>query len=432
MKSLNKWYMHKQVLQGIFFFLIAVSALLFTGCGKDKIRRVAIWTNCQEFAPYIELFNKTHTDIKILLYYKENPANILQRGTDEKQPDIIAGPWLRTEKTTHYFHPLYNLFDRNNFPVSAFYPQLLDAGKVNHTQYLLPVSFNLPAVIFSTTNQEQIGDSYMISLDQIKKAGAAFNRKNKDGLSYSRIGFTPQSTAEFLYLTAKLKDAQFHKTKTAFAWNQDNLSSAVSYIHSWTKTFNTSAQTENDFAYKYLSMPSYRQVTTGRCLFSYIKSDQLFILSSEQTEGIDYRWIEQDKKIPIEDSLIMIGITKKSRNKEEAKIFIKWFLNANTQHDILEHKAKMKLDTDTFGIAGGFSSLKEVNEHILPMYYTMLLSNIPQAETLKIPEKLPPRWDSIRDHVVKPYLKQACSAEKPDTVERLEDRLTDWTKQNFN
>ena len=53
--------------------------------------RIVIWTSCREFAQYIELFNRQHTDNCAILVYKENPALSLPPAKDENPPDIIVG-----------------------------------------------------------------------------------------------------------------------------------------------------------------------------------------------------------------------------------------------------------------------------------------------------------------------------------------------------
>jgi ABC-type glycerol-3-phosphate transport system substrate-binding protein len=431
MKHLKKWTVSKKEVHTASLAFLCTAILLCAGCSVKTEKHITVWTNIPEFASYIELYNSTHDDKKVLLVYKENPSKALTALNGEISPDVVIGPWLRTEKTSRRFRPLDTIFDREHISSSVFYSQLLSAGQVNRTQYLLPVSFNLPAVIFSTDNQELIEDNYMLSLEQIRKTGAAYNKQNENGL-YTRIGFAPQSSSDFLYLAAKTKEVRFRESKNSFTWNTEKLADSITYLRKWTKDANTSSKIEQDFIYKYLYMPPYKQVTSGRTLFAYTTSDILFHLSPEQTAHIDYRWIYEDKKIPIEDSLIMLGIPQRAKHPALASDFIAWFLNADTQHAILEHKAKMNLDTDQFGIACGFSSLKEVNEHILPLYDTMLLSNTPPAEMLSVPEKLPVGWTDMKEQIVIPYLTEETANQGNKPAEPLGDRLTEWVKQNYN
>ena len=203
------------------FLSIAVlfaAGLLLTSCGEKEQRRIVIWTSCAEFAQYTELFNNTHPGSNAVIVYKSNPAQELPPAKDELPPDIVIGSWLRTDKTQKQFKSLDYLFDRQTVSSSMFYEQLLEAGKVRKTQYLLPVSFNLPAIIFSNSNSEYISENYMMSLDQIKSAGMSFNEKNKKG-SFSRIGFIPSASDDFLYLATKLYGADFREEKGQIVWN---------------------------------------------------------------------------------------------------------------------------------------------------------------------------------------------------------------------
>ena len=185
------------------FFLI--TAISLTGCDKSlkDTDRVVIWTSCSEFAQYIELFNKTHKDTKALLVYKKNPAEALPPAKDELPPDLIVGSWLYTDSAKKNFKSLDYLFDRKQISSTDFYEQLIEAGKYKHQQVLLPVSFNLPAIIFDSSNKNLMPDSYTLSLEQIKTAAIGYNQKKASG-AFSKIGFTPLSNDDFLYLTTKI------------------------------------------------------------------------------------------------------------------------------------------------------------------------------------------------------------------------------------
>ncbi len=406
-------------------------SLFLVACDeKTQEQRLVIWTDCPEFSQYIELFNKTHKDKSAILVYKENPALSLPPAKDEIVPDIIIGSWLRNENTTRYFKQIDSLFDRKSIASTDFYPQLLESGKVRKTQYLLPVSFNLPAIIFSTKNKDLISENYTITLEQIRKIASEYNTKNKNDV-YSKIGFTPLSNEGFLYLAAKLYNADIYEGKNQLEWNEENLQKSIDFMRDWIRTENTSPQIEEEFAYKYLFMPYYRQVTSDRTLFAYTTSDVLLKAIKNQDLQIDYRWVCQDDVIPIEDSYTMLGIYKKAKNVVGATEFITWFFQSDNQKQILERKIDFNLDTDLFGIAGGFSSIRDVNEHILPIYYTHLLSNLPPATMLEVPQKLPIRWDSVKSSVIDVYLRESVVAEDKTTVPSIRSLETEWRKKVF-
>ena len=416
----------------LFTVLLSFSVFLMFSCNSGAAyadrksgNRTVIWASSSEFAQYIELFNRSHPNNKVILVYKENPADCLPPARDEAAPDIIAGPYLRNDKTWLNFKSLEFLFDRQILSSENFYTQLIDAGKVYKRQYLLPVSFNLPCVMFASENKSLVTNDYSLTVDQIREISANFNQQNKNG-AYTRMGFTPLSYPEFPYLVARLFNVSFRSEKGNIIYNNVRLKDTIKFLREWSESANQSVQTEDDFAYKYLFMPDYRQATSGRCLFSYTTSDELFRFMDNEDENIDYRWIYKGDIIPVEDSMVMMGIYKDAENIVGATEFISWFLKSENQRSILERKARANLDTEKFGIAGGFSAVREVNDHILPLYYTKLLSNLPPSQMISVPEKLPAKWESYKEIVIEPYINDAVHSE---VLPEMIPYIKEWEKQ---
>ncbi|MCQ2572484.1 MAG: hypothetical protein MJ182_01170 [Treponema sp.] len=410
------------------YFGLLLSVFLccfFTGCSSRADNRTVIWASSPEFAQYIELFNRTHPDNKVILVYKENPADSIPPARDEAVPDIIAGPYLRNDKTWVNFKSLEYLFDRQILSSEDFYSQLIEAGRSQYRQFLLPVSFNLPCVMFSSENRNLVKNNYTFTVDQIREIAAGFNSQNKNG-AFTKMGFTPLSYPEFPYLVARLFDVDFRSEKGNIVYNNLRLKEAINYLRDWSESANQSVQIEDDFAYKYLFMPDYRQVSSGRCLFSYTTSDEFFRFMNDENEDIDYRWITKENSIPVEDSMVMMGIYKDAGNIVGATEFITWFLNSENQRAILERKSKANLDTEKFGIAGGFSAVREVNDRILPLYYKKLLSNLPPSQMISVPEKLPAKWDSYKEIVIEPYINDAVHS---DVLPEMIPYIKEWEKQ---
>lgn len=415
------------------FALVSFAFFLFSCDAKNRTqkKRIVIWTSSSEFAQYIELFNKNHKERNAVVVYKENPALSLPPAQDEVAPDIVVGSWLRTDGAFKYFKPLDYIFYNRNLNSDIFYKELFEAGQKNNVQFLLPVNFNLPAVVFSAENRDLIPDNYTLSLEQIRKVASEYNQKNGKG-DFTRMGFTPLSANDFLYLATKIFNADFHEEKGKIIWNRQNLQNAANELKDWIFTENSSAQTEEDFAFKYLFMPYYRQVISGRTLFAYTTSDKLFETLKNQNPAIDYRWIVSEKKIPIEDSFLMLGIFKDAQNQVGATEFISWFFRTDTQRQILERKEKLRLETEMFGISGGFSSVRDVTEHVVPVFYTHLLTNLPPSQMLSVPAQLPARWESFKSQVVEPYLRSAITAEQEDAILKIEDLESEWRRKIFD
>ena len=206
------------------------------------------------------------------------------------------------------------------------------------------------------------------------------------------------------------------------------MDNTVTFLKDWTKETNTSTTAEQDFAFKYLYTPDYRQVESNRCLFAYTSSEDLFKVPYEQLGDIDFRWIAKNDKITAKDDIVMLGMYSGSYNTRGAQEFIIWLMQESTQKAILERTERMQLNINTFGIAGGFSSIQSVNERIFPTYYRNLLGNLPAKDAIQSPPTFPLRWNSFKDRVVIPYLKDATNTELA-TTQSLEDRITAWLMQ---
>lgn len=420
----------------LFFLSFLLISLFCISCKKERAsvteqKRIIIWTSCSEFAQYVELFNSAHEDVKAVLVYKDNPALSLPPAKDELPPDIVIGSWLRSDSVNKNFKRLDYFFDNGLISSDIFYPQLLEAGKKGKVQYLFPVSFNLPIIIFSEENRSFISQNYILTPQEIKNISETYNKKNEKGF-YSRMGFTPLSNEGFLYLVTRIYNTNFHLEKNQIVWNNVYLKNAADFLRDWTISSNASAQTEEDFSFKYLFMPYYRQVTSERTLFSYTTSNEFFKLANEQELDIDFRWIVQDNKIHLEDSFVMLGIGRDCRNITGATEFVSWFFTSDNQKIILERKQHEKLETGLFGIAGGFSALTDVTEHVIPLFYTALLSNLPPSNMLTVPQKLPARWESYKSLVIVPYLENYIKASDPNVSPTIEFYEKEWRKKGFD
>ncbi len=409
--------------------LVFVGFLSFS-CNSTYENPIVIWTNKSEFVSYVELFNASQDDYKAIVVYKESPAESFPVAKDEVPPDIVVGPWLKNETIRKNFLPLNYLFAGMQLQEQNFYPQLLEVGNINNRQYLLPVSFNVPVIIFSKQNEDLITNNYLLSLDEIKEISLTYNRKNKSKI-FTSMGFAPRWNKDFLYTVAKMQGSNFQEQGRSFSWDKSKLDESINYLREWTTTNNETTTAEDDFSFKYLYMPSYKLVSSEHCLFAYSTSDKLFSIPEEKLSDIDYRWIHYENKIPVEDNIISLGLYKKSKNIEHAENFILWLMQEDTQKAILERNKSMKLNTATFGIAGGFSAIKSVNERIFTQFNSKLMGNLPIAECLETPNILPAHWDEIKEKVIIPYLMEATDTENQVTEQVLLDKISDWNKQYF-
>lgn len=411
-------------------FIITFVIISFFSCKNSE--PVIIWTDCPEFASYAEIYNSKN-ETKVLAVYKENLVESLPPTNDEKQPDIIVGSWLESLNLKKYFLPLDYLLSEYQIGKNVFYSQLLSLGYYDEKQYLLPVSFNLPCVFFSSELSEQdieIPNNYMLSLDEIKTLSKSFNKTNKSKI-YTKMGFAPSWSSEFLYTAIKLNNVQFYENQGQITWENEFLDETISYLRNWTIENNTSTAAESDFKFKYLYTPEYKWITEGNVMFAYATSQELFSNAEEKLKKIDFRWLNNDGNIPIEDKIVSIGIYRKSKNMKNAEHFLTWFLNEDTQKLIIAEMKKLNFVSSNFGIAGGFSSLKSINETVFPSFYPNLLGNMPPEENLSEISPLPSKWQSLKKRVIEVFLLDATDTSKEGPTVSMENLIAEWKKQHY-
>ena len=408
--------------------ILSFFSIILTSCQK-KDSVVIIWTDRPEMASYVELFNTTHTETKAMAIYKESPISSLLPVKGEYTPDLLVGPWLKSSTSRRYFKPIDYLFEEKKLVASDYYKQLLDYGVLNEKQYLVPLSFNLPAIVFTKNNEELIEDEHIVTLETLRDAAATYNKRNRNN-EYTFIGFAPSWDSNFMYMASRLNGASYQEKGNGFSWNGDAVSKTVSFFRDWTTEFNTSTADEQNFQFKYLYMSKYRQLASGKCAFAYMTSDQLFALTNEQASNLTFRWLVKDNSsVMVEDSIITMGIYKYATNPKGAEIFMEWLSSEETQQALIQRTENMHLDTVAFGIAGGFSALKNVNANVFPTHYRVLLGNLPTEQNLDLPNILPYRWPSLKENVILPFLLDSTdTARELETVESIDSRIEENNK----
>jgi len=404
-----------------FGFLLALISILSCGGGKTA----QIWTDRPEFALYGELFNTVQTQYKVSIKYYENPGQVLGRTRDTA--DIIVGSWLKNSTTGTYFRSLDNLFGAKKLSRNIFYPKLLAVGRIERNQYLMPVSFNLPMLIFSKEKNMELNNPFTIEFDEIKTLSKDFNTVTRGTLT--KMGFSPLWSDDFLLTAAVLLGSNFREA-SPLAWNALALEDSMDFIYNWTNEINTSNQAEEDFTFKYIFDPPDKLIQNDRILFSYMNSRDFFTLSEESKSTLDYRWIMGEDKVPINEDIVFLGMPKRARATKAARAFIQWFFTAENQTVILEYSMTNRISENVFGICGGFSALTPVTEQVFPRFYPELTERMPPSDYLMPPNVLPGNWADIKERVILPYLHDRSRTSDTAQVYPLERRLADWVRMN--
>ncbi|MDR0383084.1 MAG: hypothetical protein LBH50_03770 [Spirochaetaceae bacterium] len=404
----------------IIFFPLAILFCLLFSCEKFGNGEAVLLTDRPEFAFYANLFNMTQDKYKIEVVYKSDAADFFYR--DNARPDIIAGSWLKSASTLKLWQSLDFLFRQNSELEESFYPSLLALGRFDKKQRLLPVSFNLPVIIFSETNSHLISDPFTIEPEEIKTLGKDFNEESDS--VFTRVGFSPLWNGNFLFEIAVLFNAAFRED-SPLEWDEDALSRAVNYIRGWIEDTNGGVKAEDDFYFKYFFDTPSKLVGNARILFAYAESSKFFMTPDEMRESLDFRMLSGDGLVPVIENAVYYGLNRNGRAKQAAKAFTVWFFNEETQMLLLKESVKNRLSDTIFGISNGFSAMRTVNETIFPLYYPSLLGHIPPADLLAAPNILPKNWTELKERVVIPYL---LAASRGENTPSLKQRLNDWLR----
>ncbi|MCL2720639.1 MAG: hypothetical protein FWD47_04795 [Treponema sp.] len=401
--------------------IFLLSAILIS-C--NDVKTAQIWTDRPEFALYGEYFNSVQNQYKVSVKYIEFPISELNR---QNSPDIIVASWLKNSSTKVYFRSIDNIFGANRLSRNTFNPRLLAVGKIDRSQFLLPVSFNIPALVFSKDKEQLLTNQFTIGFDEVKILSKNFNTFSRG--AYTHLGFSPLWNDNFL-LTAAVLDGVSFKEGEPLLWDSLALERSMTSINNWTNEINTSHQAEEDFTFKYFFEPPERLIKSGRILFSYMESMDLFILNDDSKNILDFRWIMEDNRIPITEDTVYIGIPKWAKSQKAAAEFIIWFFKAENQRLLLEYSRVNRINENIFGICGGFSAINTVTEQIYPLFYPELLGRMPPSENLIQPNILPHNWVAIKERVILPYLNDRARSGNTNEIVPLERRLTDWMRLN--
>jgi hypothetical protein len=396
--------------------LVASLALALSGCGLLQRQPLVLVTDRAEVAPYVEYFNAQKTDLRVVLRYLESPAEALRRNVGA---DLVVGEGLSGYSAARSLDSLEDLFRSGRLRRSDFYAPILASGAPERRQVLLPLCFSIPAVLFLPYNLHEPAPNLSLSLDYLRAQGGQYNQSVRGSLV--RLGFSPLWDNAFLYIAAELRGARFHADGGGgLGWNEKALEEAVAYLRDWVATTNGGVAAEEAFRAKYLYQPLGRLLDEKRIQFYVTASRQLLPALEDQKEEADFRWLAGAEKIYVSEDILCVGVPRSSGHKKAAREFLAWLFQPETQKRLLEASRRQRLGF--FGIAGGFSGLKSVNEREFPQYYPRLIGRIPPEELLYVPGPLPPAWQEIKSQELLPWLRETAvsSAEAPDLAARLQ------------
>lgn len=403
--------------------LLIIGALLLSGCPAEKQTTAVLCTNRPEFTSYVELFNSSQDEYRLIISFNQAPREQLTANGD-CEFDLIIDSHLNSQKYLDRLASLENLFMDGQLDADRFYSVPLQQGRYDNQQVLLPIGFRIPGLMFHTDHPLPDQDSFLINMEQVRTLNEEFSLQTEKG--FTKLGLSLRWNPFLLYQITRLQGTDFRESSTgSLIWNSEKLQESVELFRNWTFELNDGLTAEREFTQKFLIEPPYKLISKERILCYYTDAEEFYSVSPQHREELQLRWLAADDSIPVLPDMLFAGIPHGAPGIRAAKAFLAWFSNPETLEQLLA--ATQYKRTRTFGIAGGFSALPKVNEQILPTYYPSLVGYIPSAPYLNFPPPMPPNWLQIRDQVIIPWLEEQAASEQ--TGELMRERLETWLRQ---
>lgn len=376
--------------------------LALVSCDQATTRVSTLWTNVPEVASYVERFNASQRDWQILVEFKDDPAPLLL--TPGIKADLVVARGLASTEVMDTMAPLDFLFDGVNLAKASFYRKITDAGQQGDHFKVLPVSFDLPILVFAKASLPDLPGS-SLNLETIQKLSADF-----DGPETARVpkklGFSPLWET-FAGTWLQLQGVDFHEGfQGNLAWNSDRLNQGLAALKAWPSP---GAAATAEFQRKYLQGDPTPVLTSARMLFYPSTLAAFESKPWDERRDLDFRFLDRGGKIVAADNVVWAGIPLSSLTRGASERFLTWLFQVGVQETLI-HDARAE-DDRNFGLARGLSSLVGANETALVSAFPEMAGRLPGSGDLSFWATLPPDWRTLRSSVIRPWLETADSTE---------------------
>ena len=407
-----------------YLLLLILLFPLLAGCPFEKAdQRVVLWTDRPEFAAYAQAFNSAQNEYVVEVVYKDSPASAL-KSKKAGRWDVAIGPFLNSVSLNDTFIPLENLFADGTVDKAQFYQNALEKGIQDGHQMLLPLSFNVPAFIFQSGKIKQEYDSFALAPDSFSAICLDFNKAKS---RHAKSAFSPLWNPESLFFFSILSPGLCSQFEAGTEVRQQDVEIGLDQIRQQIKDLDGGIKAEAKFREKYLYKNPLELLDSGHIFFWYGDVGSFYTLPADRRQNLDFRYyLNVDGKVSACEDMLWLGVPKKGGNTKGAVAFIQWLMNPEVQQNLILKAREMGIRS--FGLAGGFSAMKTVNEDALPQIYPFINTFIPLEEYLAFPDSCPPDWYAFKNGAVIPYLVQECSAE--ETTRKLWEVSESWRRMN--
>lgn len=365
-----------------------------------------ILTDTPEMVAYAELFNASDAGGKAFVTYTSSPESELRQNPERY--DLIFASSILDKELIDSFHNLGSLVSRNRISGSELYPHLLESYR-NQSRYpVIPAAFDLHIFLTKATDEKQ--KQLTVSFEDIMNANSNFS-VFRNGV-YSKIAFSPMWSRNLFYHYLEDHDCEIS------SWGKDylniNTDKMISLLSEFKNTYRSAFPLENSraekyFREKYLYDHYSNLLLSDRILFYDTEFSNWIKIPQTENKKFDFYYFCENGKMTTEPDVVFFAIPKNSEEKGQAKKFIGWFFEKETQTMLITESEKVWLNS--FGIAGRLSSVIETNESALCRLYPDLIFHLPNPDLIYGPEPKPIGWEQLTEQILDPWVEQNLHSE---------------------
>ncbi|MBN2658211.1 MAG: hypothetical protein JXR86_14220 [Spirochaetales bacterium] len=392
-----------------FLLFILLPVLLFA-CSDSK--SIVLWSDRQEVADAVELYNMSGTEYRVIFQYKKELVSSFFK--EETKPDIIIGTDLSNSLVKNNLADLKEAL-KTDESFSELLMSPLISGTEQHKEFpLVPLSFSPLTAVFTKESKRMPRSSLYIEIEEMRDLGIQFNSEKKRG-------YSPYWDESFLLAFLDLSGAGFREdSEDLLGWNREELAQATDSLKEW-RDLNGGLETMDAFDGKYMYDNPVKLLKEGRNLFRSFNLGDYMTLSDSMNRSLDFFYITFGSKL-YPGTVIYGGINRNNRSIDQSVLFMKWILDKKSQGNIIA--SALKNSTGTFGFLGGLSSLDDVNREILVSYYPGLEGKIPLTSYIHREPEKPVEYGKIKEELLVPWLRNS----RRENGETLEEALEKWKK----
>ena len=378
---------------------LAIGALcISTGCPANIAHETRIVTDTPDLQLYVDYYNARFPRAHIILSYMTDIAP--ERFSAPNIPDVVIAKNIAYPQSARAFGALNARRIRARYAADDLITPLLETGRSGAFQKLIPLSYNVPLIVFSREHNFTFTDSVTTTLEEIRRLSDQFTEYN-DG-RYTRVGYSPLWEGDILYLGAEIFGASYrHSRAGRLQWNEEQMFDALNYFSAWIDN-ESNPGASNQFTSTYFRPPAHTALISGEIGFIYMDLIEFASLGSGYHQQLDFRILANAVGVTPLDDILYIGIPRGARRKAHARDFLYWLLDSDSHALLLEENVDKNIGI--FGFAGALPITHYTTTFIIPRYYPWLIGRIPTSTRILPVSAKTRHWHLIKDEVVIPWL----------------------------